>query len=327
MPSATSVQVQAEQQKNAGNEFRKRHMYREAVEAYRSAVQLNSRYADAYYNWANLMAMLGDTRQAVGLMTQVLYINPNDHDARVTLGEYYEKLGQPQDAKRRYMEVLSVKPDFDPARRRLDYLLYQDQKRWHPDMVGPLLQVKYKEVVHKARELLKQFYATARPNPVLANLSQTIPVVFEETQTVEQSANIAEFDARRGVIRIHPMMMFSTPNVVGAYLAHELRHAVDQDSHTSVMEEQDGYRDLALFWQAYQGAENDPNLDRALELFKLSTDKLDQEVRRVYTIRDAQLPETSPGHGQIPQNQLGQAYLAAEQKQLINSSRLRPLMH
>ncbi len=312
--SLQAQQVEAEHFKNMGNEFRRLRMYDKAVDAYENAIQVNPRYTDAFFNYAQLMVLVGNVPKGIELMTRLLYINPNDHDARGILGEYYEKIGHYTEAKRRYMEILSIKPDFDPARRRLEFLLFQDQRRFFPETADQLLKTRYRETIHKARELLKTFYTVHHPNPILLKLSQEIPIVFEETQSVGESANIAEWDARRQVIRVQPAMLFSTHNVVGAYLAHELIHALDGDSRTSVWEEQDGYKELAKFWRLFQGAENDPNLDRALELYNQGRSVLEQEVRRVYTIRDPYMPERSPGHGLPSKSPWMNAYLQYEQK-------------
>ncbi len=305
--SLSSGHASTDQFKDAGNEFRKRRLYPQAIQAYETAIRLNPRYTDAYFNLAQLMVLLGNAPRGIQLLTQLLYVNPNDHDARVQLGEYYEKIGNTQEAKKRYMEVLSVMPDFDPANRRLNFLIYQDQKRFYPETVNTLLQTRQREVVHKARGLLKQYFKLHHPNPYLLKLSQEIPVCFEETQRIDDSPNIAEYDAQQHIIRIHPQMMFSTPNVVGAYLAHELVHALDGESHTSIREEQDGYQELARFWSIYKGVEKDPNLDHALSMYQQSEKRLDEEVRRVYSIRNPGISETSPGHGQPARNPLAKA--------------------
>ncbi len=295
--SPGELRLQAEQLKNLGNEYRKNKMYAKALDAYQQAIQTDSRYTDAYFNMGQLHALVGNMPKAIQALTQLLFITPNDHDARVVLGEYYEKAGNTQEAKKRYMEVLQAKPDFDPASRRLDYLLYLDQKRFYPETAQTLMDTQYREIIHKARSLLKQFYTLHHPNPIVLKLSQEIPIAFEDTQMLGETANIAEYDNRKGLIRVHPQMMFSTPNIVAAYLVHELVHAVDQNDSTSIIEEQDGYRALARFWSIYKGPETDPNLDRAVELYQRSPDALDQEVRRIYTIRDATIPERSAGHG------------------------------
>jgi hypothetical protein len=46
----------------------------------------------------------------------------------------------------------------------------------------------------------------------------------------------------QGLIRIKPELAFASPNVLGAYLIHELVHASDGDAISSIREEQDAYR-------------------------------------------------------------------------------------
>lgn len=326
-PQALLQKIEAEQFKNLGNEYRKAKLYNQAVSAYQSAIRVNPLYTDAYFNLAQLFAMMGQVPQGIKTLNALLTVDSNDHDARVLLGEYWERMGNTQEAKRRYMEVVEAKPDFDPARRRLNYLLYLDQHRFYPETAQALLKTRYKEVLHHARELLKQYFLIHHPNPVLQKLSQDILIVFEETQKTDESANIAEYDAYKKLIRVQPQMLFSTPNVVAAYLAHELVHALDEDPYSSILEEQDAYQALARFWGIYQGSDNDPNLDRAAALYQQSTDRLNQEVRRVYSIEDSAIPEKSPGHG-LPANNLlsQQAQSYDRQFEQVRQERLKRLL-
>lgn len=327
LPSMAASRIEAENWKNSGNEFRKHRMYGQAMDAYESAIRTDPTYTDAYYNLAQLMERLGNIPRGIQLLTQLLYLDPDDHDSRVLLGEYFERSGNTQEAKKRYMEVLGVKPDFDPAKRRLNYLLYADQRRFYPDTAKALLQTRYREVIHSARELLGQYFRIHHPNPVLEKLSQTVPVVFEETRRQDEFASIAEFDAERGVIRVEPQLLFSSSNVIAAYLAHELIHVMDGDSRTSIQEEQKAYQELVRFWGIYQGADNDPSLDRALTLYQQSPDKLNQEVRRIYTIQDPSMPEKSPGHGMHSDSPATRAAQAHDDRMAeLNRQRIKHLL-
>ncbi len=49
-----------------------------------------------------------------------------------------------------------------------------------------------------------------------------------------------------------------------------------------------------------------------MALYHRSPDALDQEVRRVYTIRTPDMPETSPGHGRPPTTWVGRVYQQQE---------------
>lgn len=292
-----SQTIEAEQYKNTGNEFRKRGMMEQARQAYETAIRVAPGYTAAYFNLAQLEALTGRMPRAVDLLSRLLAIDPMDHTARLTLGEYYERTGFTQEAKKRYLEILQVQPHFDPAKRKLDYLLYRDQVRFYPDTADELLATRYREIMTKSKALLIEFFTVHQPNPVYRKLIQDLTIVFEPTQKTGDTDNMAEFDPRRGVTRLLPEMLFSSPNVVAAYLAHETVHAMDGDGHTSVLEEQDAYRHLARFWAVYKGQEVEPNLDRAVELYRQSMDALDQEVRRIYTIQSPGIADKSPGHG------------------------------
>ena len=294
-------EIQAEHFKEVGNELLRLHLYPQALQAYNNALTVKPNYTDAWFNIAQTWRIVGNFPLAIQALTQLLVIDSNDHDARVGLGELYEKLGATQIAKRLYIQVLGAKPNFDPAKRNLLHLLYQDQRYIDPGTAHELYNTQKKEVIFKARSLLAQYYTKINPDLEKHKLSQTIPIVFEPTQVVENSENTAEYDHTQKAIRLQPRMVFSSPNVIGAYMAHELVHASDNDNKTSIMEEQDGYRELAKFWLTFKQTEEVPNLDRAVTMFQESPAKLDHEVRLLYTMRNPLIPEKSPGHG-MPKN-------------------------
>lgn len=301
-----SPEAQAVQLKQQGNNLRKQQRFLEAYQAYSQSIQANPRYTDAYFNLAQLNVVMGNLPAGIQTLNQLLWIDPSDHTARVLLGEYWERAGNTQEAKKRYIEILNAKPDFDPAKRRLNYLLYLDQKRFYPETADALLKAQYREITTKAHELMRQYFTKHQPNPVLAYCADKIPLVFASTQSQGDSQNIAEYDPVQNVIRVEPFMLFSTPNIVAAYLVHELHHALDQDGLTSIREEQDAYQALAQFWSVFQGAENDPNLDQALRLYRQHPQVLAQEVSRVYSIQTPGMPLTSPGHGEPAKSALTQ---------------------
>lgn len=295
--------IQAEHLKEVGNELLRLHLYPQALESYHKAIAVKPRYTDAWFNIAQTWRILGNIPSSAQALTQLLFIDPNDHDARVGLGELYEKLGHPQMAKKLYMQVLAAKPNFDPAKRNLLHLLYQDQLYIDPTTAHELYKTQKNEVLYKTRAILALYYSKISPDPEKLKLSQNIPIIFEPTQIVENSENTAEYDHQIKSIRLQPRMVFASPNVIGAYMAHELVHAQDNDDKTSVMEEQDGYRELAKFWMTFKQTEEAPNLDRAIKLYQESQAKLDHEVRQLYTMRNPLIPEKSPGHG-LPKNVL-----------------------
>jgi predicted metal-dependent hydrolase len=176
-------------------------------------------------------------------------------------------------------------------------MLFEDQSKTHPETAFELLKTTEKELLFKARNLIKQYYTLTNAPESSKKLAETINISFEPTQVMDNVENIAEYDHPKRTIRLQPKMMFASPNVVAAYLAHELIHAEDQDGETSIQEEQDGYRELVNFWQRFKNAESEPNLDRTLKLYEESPTKLDEEVKRLYTMRNPLIAEKSPKHG------------------------------
>ena len=328
-PDVNLQDVKAEHYKEVGNDMLRLHLYPQAVQAYQMAITTKPIYTDAYYNLAQTFKILGQIPQAIATMTSMLFINPNDHDGRVTLGEYYERIGDTQSAKRLYMQVLMSKPNFDPAKRNLSYLIHMDQLKSYPETASEIIKTAQKEVIFKARALLKNYYSSFSIDPELAKLSQSIPIVFSTTQVVENTENIAEYDHSKRAIRLQSKMMFSSPNVIAAYLAHELVHAKDNDAETSIMEEQDGYRALAKFWNVFKNTEVETNLDRALKLHTESQARLDHEVRHLYTMRNPVIAEHSPGHGQplkASQPQVNKSEAVEERAKQFNRERVKRLL-
>lgn len=318
--SALLKKMQARHFKEMGNELLRLHLMPQAVNAYENAILSDPSYTDAYFNLSQTFKMAGDIPKAAWWMTNLLFINPSDHDSRVLLGELYERMNLRPWAKRMYMQVLNAQPNFDPAKRNLNFLLYQDQMRTHPETGMELYKTTEKELVFKARSLIKQYHLLTQAPEERKKLVDTVPIVFEPTQVMDNTENIAEYDHAKGVIRIQPKMLFSSPNVVAAYLAHELIHAQDQDGETSIQEEQDGYRELVLFWQRFKNAEAEPNLDRALKLFEENPSQLDEEVKRLYTMRNPLIAEKSPGHGLPLKSKVQNAISTVQQRynQYIN---------
>jgi hypothetical protein len=130
-------------------------------------------------------------------------------------------------------------------------------------------------------------------------LQKGVEIQFVATEERKLNSNMAEYDhtvGSQGLIRVRPELAYASPNVLAAYLTHELVHAMDGDAISSIMEEQDAYRLQARFWLAHKTGVNDTNLDLSASLYQQGIDLLDQEVRRSYS-DDELLPEKSPGHG------------------------------
>ena len=66
--------------------------YGRAIDAYREAIRLNSRFTDAYYWLARVYFEIGDYNQAVRYYREVLKLQPNDSRALYWLKESQRKL-------------------------------------------------------------------------------------------------------------------------------------------------------------------------------------------------------------------------------------------
>ncbi len=296
-PPAFSVnRVMAEQHKEQGNKYRKLQLHYEAIREYAEAIRLDPGYTDAYYNLGRTYVVVGDPANAARTLEQLLAINPADHEARILLAEQRTRLGQPDQARRHYELILDQVPMFDPARRNLRLLDVKRKAQTSPQAAYFLLQGSGQQALNQAKVLAKN-YCMLRNDPAMLPVMDAVRYEFAPTEQVNQVANLAEYDHMRRTIRFAPEMAFAHPNVLAAYMVHELVHARDNDAITSVMEEQDGYRELARFWLVNRGQVIEPNLDLAAALYGESPDRLDQKVRELYTMRDPLMSEKSPGHG------------------------------
>lgn len=294
--------LQAEAYKEKGNEYFLLNHYELAASEYLKALYADPSYTDAYYNLGRIYALQRNVPGAIEAYRRLIMIDPSDHETRVLLANSYSANGQYQDSLGQFQAVLQSQPAYDPARRGMAYLQNQLQGLRQPQGAQQAFNQQAQQTLHAAKTLIKDYYQQQGRRDSI-QLVEAMVYQFAPTQLRNSGDNMAEFDFQyppRGLIRLKPELAYAGPPVVGAYLVHELTHALDGDAISSIMEEQDAYRDQTRFWIAYRGDTKDPNLDMAANLMQTSVDQLDQEVRRSYG-DDHLLPEKSPGHG-LPRN-------------------------
>jgi hypothetical protein len=300
LPTAGFAKVnreEAEKLKQEGNRLRGLRQYEKAIETYRKAIALDPKYTDAYYNLARTYDVIGDKPKAIHSLQHLLEIDPDDHDARVTLAGFYEDLNLPQYAKTHYDQVLAREPRYDPAlraRQLLDNLILGEV---NADKALQDYQTQAAQTLMRAQGLLRP-YLTKTHRPDLLQLMDHIRYEYAGTDKVVGSQNLAEYDHSHRVIRLMPSLAYAHPATVAAYLVHEFEHAKDNDNLNSIAEEQDGYLALARYWNTQDQPVVEPNLDLATELMTRGEQQLRDKVRELYLSRDPYMPETSPGHGQ-----------------------------
>lgn len=309
-PADPMVLLQAQKHKDQGNRHYALQQYDLAAGEYRQAIDIWPGYTDAYYNLGKVYHLLGQDDDAINAFQHLVALTPDDHEARTFLAERYSDRSDFRGALREYRTILDQEPSFDPAFRNYQYAYVQQLATSKPEAAQRLYS-RYSEAnLHQAKGLAKEYFELTR-QPILAKLSAEIPYQFAPTQSVQGNPNLAEYDyyfaPPQGLIRLSPELAFAHPNVLAAYMVHELIHANDRDPLTSITEEQDGYWEQARFWSMYKGDVLEPNLDLAVRLGRESKARLDRKVWEVYSQRGT-LPDTSPGHG-MPRIPLSEGFL------------------
>ncbi|MDX2084615.1 MAG: tetratricopeptide repeat protein [Candidatus Melainabacteria bacterium] len=246
--------LQAQKHKEQGNRYYQLKHYDFAIAAYLQAIDAFPYYTDAYYNMAKVYIATGDDQRAIASFDRLLQLAPQDHEARVLMAERMQRLGWLQPAKDQYHVILQHKPHFDPAYRNARLLDHQLLALTNPAAAEQAFQQTSQENLRQAERMVRQYLQKTQQFETLDWLGK-IPCEFAATQVVLGITNMAEYDNRLGpygVIRLSPELAYAHPNVLGAYLVHELVHAADQDGISSVLEEQDAYREQTRFWLMYK---------------------------------------------------------------------------
>ncbi len=288
----------AERHKEKGNEYRSVQLPYMAIVEYEQAIVEDSQYTDAYYNLGRTHIVVGQPLQAVQAFENLLRITPDDHEARISLAEQLAKLGRRDEARAHYEYILGQEPGYDSAARNLAYLKVIAEPRTSPFMTQFKVLGRGYERVNQAKTLLKTYYLQRGAHKE-ASIMDQIQYDFSPTQRVNGVANLAEYDHQKRTIRFSPELAFSDSRVLATYLSHELVHALDGDGVSSILEEEDAYREQSFVWRELKGNIKEPNLDLALRYYDQSPDRLNQAVREIYQMRDPLISEKSPGHGFI----------------------------
>jgi tetratricopeptide (TPR) repeat protein len=316
--------LRAEAYKDKGNDYFLLQRYDQAIAEYLKALYAAPDYTDAYYNLGKVYLRLNDSPRATEVFERLLTLDPADHEVRVLLAQQYVAQGQATPAMLQLLAVVRAQPTNDPANRLLRFTQHSLLASQQPQLASQQLQRQATQQWQQAKGLVLAFlhnHPVPEAQAIVATLGRLHYQFTPPTNTTNGGDIMAEYDHEampnpetktQGLIRIKPELAFASPNVLGAYLIHELVHAADGDAISSIREEQDAYRLQAQFWLANKGDTLESNLDLSADLYDDSVDKLDQEVRRSYS-SNRLLPEKSPGHG-LPLTSAGLA--AYEQERL-----------
>lgn len=283
-----------------GNQYQINRQFKNAIQAYSQAIKQDKQNTNAIYNLAHTLIQSNQQTQSLPWFKYLLAIAPHDYQARAEYADQLEKHGQTQQALTQYEIILTEQPHYEPAVRRHADIHFIRAAQQFGGQVDALRQYYGQQKMDLAIQTLRH-YLTQRGQAHRLDILNNIDVVFEPTVSIDNVSNVAEYDHAthpRPTIRFSPDMVFSHPDVIAAYLLHELVHAEDRDPLTSIREEQDAYREKTAFWLWRQSAMREPNLDFAAKLYQQSPTTLDERVANYYIMRDPSIPDTSPHHGQ-----------------------------
>lgn len=98
-----------------GLKFYESGNYKEEINAYTKAIQLNPQYADAYYNRGITYANLGNYQQAINDYAKAIELNPQDAEACYNRGVAYHRLGNHQQAIKDFTKAIQLNPKLAEA--------------------------------------------------------------------------------------------------------------------------------------------------------------------------------------------------------------------
>ena len=289
-----SSRKQAESYKEQGNIYAQQGQKDKAIEYYLKSIQEDNTYTPSYFNLAKIYYEKGDTSKAISYYQQILNIEPYDSEAMIDLGVIQKEVGNYKDAKLLLNQALIIDPMNDLARRNLLETQNLELAQMNPTLAE--IQKSY-----YAQNNLQYAYSMAAAflPPEIVNNTRDVRFQFGKTALMGGDANIAQYANATKDITVTDKYLWASPQLIAAYLVHEMIHANDKDSYSSVKEEQDAYRAAAQFWMANSNGIKDPEMDYVKELYLQDPKSLDAKVEEVYKTKDPSIADVSPNHGMM----------------------------
>jgi len=108
---------------HSGNDCMNTRDYADAAKAYRKAIEINPRFANAYAGLAMALAAEGRTDEAIAQLTKAIEIEPALAEARFNLSGLLVSRRRMPEALAQCLEAVRLKPDNAEAQSRLGALL------------------------------------------------------------------------------------------------------------------------------------------------------------------------------------------------------------
>jgi len=99
---------------NLGDYYFRHGEYEKAIEEFKTAIELNPNYGDAYHNLANVYRQIGNTEEAIANYKKALSFNPNLWQSHQNLASRYFELGEYELALQELEKAVKINPQ-NPA--------------------------------------------------------------------------------------------------------------------------------------------------------------------------------------------------------------------
>jgi tetratricopeptide (TPR) repeat protein len=289
---AASELSEAKKYKELGNQKASQNDYKGAIDYYKKSTEIKPDFVDAYYNLGKAYKTINDTDNAIKSFSRYLELEPQNIEIMANLGQCLKEKKQYNQAENYFKKVLEIDPKFDMASREL-----KETENLRLELASPkYAQMRKFEQSRKnlndSLALVKKYY----PPQVMKELGN-VSFSFDKTSALSGHSNIAQYENYNNKIIVTDKYTWAAPEVVAAYMVHEVIHGKDRDPYTSVKEEQDAYEESVKFWKNFNNGIKDPEMDYALDLYNQSPTDLANKVAEIYTTRDDSIPKYSPNHG------------------------------
>lgn len=116
VPSAVGAQQipKAEHDYELGLTLKSEQRYREAVQEFKKAVEINPEFADAYYHLGLSYLKVGEPAEAIRYLLRLNQLEPGNLDAAIAAGKIYSRLGYFNDALALFLRTLQKRRDLPP---------------------------------------------------------------------------------------------------------------------------------------------------------------------------------------------------------------------
>lgn len=100
---------------NRGIYYVDKGLFKEAIQDYTKAIDLDPKYKDAYYNRAIAYMNIGNATEAIKDYTNAIMLNPHFTEAYINRGNAYKFTGKPEEAIVDYSKAIELNPNFTEA--------------------------------------------------------------------------------------------------------------------------------------------------------------------------------------------------------------------